>query len=241
MPPLPGELWSRFNPDPAVITAIVAVAALQYWRLRRADVLARHCTLLGWGVACLVFVTPLCALSSALFSARVAEHMILVLVAAPLIASGLPHLRHARSLWALTASALAFFAALWFWHMPGPYQATLVSVAIYWLMHVTLLGSAAWLWRALLDHPVERSAAAFVVGALTAMQIGVLGAIMSLGDHALFRWHLITTWSWGLTPLADQQLGGVILWVPGVALFVWSAIRSLARFWAALEPMRSAN
>jgi putative membrane protein len=229
----------RFNWDPVLIAALIAVAGLQLWAARRLPTRRLLCGLSGWLIAAAAFLSPLCALSVALFAARVAQHMVLVLVAAPLIALGLPA-HSPRALWPLWSSALAFFVALWFWHMPLPYDATFYSVAVYWCMHLTLFGSAIWFWYALMHHTRAHVVDAFAAGMLTSIQMGMLGAFLSLGDHALFRWHLLTTWAWHLTPLEDQQLGGVLMWVPGIIIFLWVALRSLARLWAALDGVRAA-
>jgi putative membrane protein len=167
--------------------------------------------------------------------------MVLVLVAAPLLALAwpLPPARQRRTsrLW---ASAAAFFVALWFWHMPVPYDATFASTWVYWSMHLTLFGSSILLWRELLHARNDRVLAALTVGALTSMQMGLLGAVLTFAAHPLFLWHLTTTAAWGLTPLHDQQLGGVFMWVPGILLFLWAAIRSLERLWNSLEGVRPA-
>ena len=92
--PSPGELLSRFNLDPVLITGLAAVCALQIVMLHRrrgSDARRREIfALAGWLVAGASLLSPLCALSVALFSARVGQHMVLVLIAAPLIALGLP-------------------------------------------------------------------------------------------------------------------------------------------------------
>jgi putative membrane protein len=237
--PLPGELMMRFNTDPVLIAALVALACIHLWAARRLPAGRLLSALTGWIVAAAAFLSPLCALSVALFAARVGQHMILVLIAAPLIAAGLPS-RPAQSKWPLWTGALAFFVALWFWHMPLPYDATFHYVGVYWCMHLSLFGSAIWFWYALIHQPRSHAVDAFAAGTLTSIQMGLLGAFLSLADHALFRWHLNTTWVWHLTPLEDQQLGGVLMWVPGIAIFLWVALRSLARLWATLEAVRTA-
>jgi putative membrane protein len=136
-------------------------------------------------------------------------------------------MRWARlSLW---LSTLTFFAALWFWHMPEPYDATFTSTPIYWAMHLTLFGSALALWRALLRSPREVGGDVLLAGGLTSMQMGFLGAILTTSSRPLYFAHLTTSQFWGLTPLQDQELGGVLMWVPGIALFLWAAIYALGR------------
>lgn len=244
-PPVPGELLTRLNLDPILTVALLTLAALHLRRLQGTPRL-RSCASVGWIVAAAAFISPLCALSVSLFAARVGQHMILLLIAAPLIAYALP--RHpwagagsqrGHDAW-LWAPALAFFLALWFWHMPGPYDATFSSTLVYWCMHLTLFGSGICLWRALLHHRPERTAAVLAIGALTSMHMSLLGAVLTFAGRPLFAWHLLLTSQWGLTPLQDQQLGGVFMWTPGMLLFVWIAVRSLGRLWDALEGVKTA-
>ena len=242
--PSPGELLSRFNLDPVLICVLVALCALQLFVLQRRGGFGMRrrqaFALAGWLVASAAFLSPLCALSVALFSARVGQHMVLVLIAAPLIALGLPRTPPWQHAWRLWASSGAFFIALWYWHMPVPYDATFASTFVYWAMHVTLFGSSIFLWRDLVEHPAHQTAQVLASGTLTFMQMGLLGAVLTLADHPMFQWHLITTQVWGFTPLQDQQLGGAIMWVPGIALFLWIAIRSLGYMWQSLERARPA-
>jgi putative membrane protein len=233
-PPIPGELLSRFNLDPVLITVLLALAIWHVSLARGAR--ARLSAGCGWTIAAAAFISPLCALSVSLFSARVGQHMILVLLAAPLIAYALPIRGERRGVAPLWLSAALFFVALWFWHMPAPYDATFSSTTVYWSMHLTLFGTAILWWRELLHHRPERTADVLAVGALTSMQMGLLGAVLTFAGHPLYFWHLVAmTSAWGLTPLQDQQLGGIFMWVPGILLFLWAALRSLGRLWNVLE------
>jgi putative membrane protein len=237
--PLPGELLHRFNLDPALMAALIIACAWQLWatgrvlsgaRRRRAFAFA------GWVIAAAAFISPLCALSVALCSARVLQHMILLLVAAPLLAMGMPPSVPSYHPWRLWAAATAFFLALWYWHMPGPYDDTFASTAQYWAMHITLFGSGVALWRELLDHPPQWTGQVLGAGALTFLHMGLLGAVFALADRPLFLQHLASTQVWGLSPLQDQQLAGSLMWVPGIGFFLWSALRSLAHLWKSVEP-----
>jgi putative membrane protein len=227
-------LLTRFNFDPILIATLVVLGGFHIRSVRSRA--SRTFAAAGWLVAFVAFVSPLCALSVSLFSARVAQHMVLILVAAPLIAAAYPRgavaRRNSTTLW---VSAVFFFIALWFWHMPVPYDSTFDSTSLYWTMHATLFGSSIVLWRELLNHRHEHIGGVLIVGALTSMQMGLLGAILMFAARPLFFWHLTTTWAWGFTPLRDQQLGGVIMWVPGIILFLWAALRSLGRVWINLE------
>lgn len=241
--PLPGDLLARFNLDPVLIVLLILACAAQLRAVRRngSEVHRRQAfALSGWIIAAAAFISPLCALSVALFSARILQHMILILIAAPLIAVGLPRSAPSRLPWRLWAGTAAFFMALWFWHMPVPYGATFASTGLYWLMHASLFGSAILLWREFLDHPPRWTGQVLAAGALTFMHMGLLGAVLALAARPLFLPHLLSTQIWGLSPLQDQQLGGSLMWVPGIGFFIWSALRSLGQLWRSLERARPA-
>lgn len=221
LPPVPGGLAGRFNLDPVLIAALGVLAALQFGWCRAGGHRGRA-PLAGWAIVAACLLSPLCALSVALFAARVAQHMILLLVAAPLIASGLPQpARGSKGLWPAT---VAFGGALWFWHMPAPYDVTLRSIPLYWAMHLSLFGAGVWLWRELIGHDARDTANVLAAGLATSVQMGLLGAVLTLGGHAWFSVHYLTTQAWGLTPLEDQQLGGVIMWVPSAVVFIIVAL-----------------
>src|SRR5580692_2361331 len=141
---IPEDLWTRWNSDPLLIAAL-ATLALAVGRGHSSDGRA------GWGAIALmlvIFVSPLCALSSALFSARVLHHILLVAAVAPLLALAFPSRRlGSLPLFVLVAAHTIIF---WLWHTPGLYGWGLASVPAYWLMQTSLLGTAWLLWRAVL-------------------------------------------------------------------------------------------
>lgn len=236
--PAPGELLERFNLDPVLILTLAVLAAAHMVHLAGAARRRRVYAACGWFVTAVALVSPLCALSVALFSARITQHMILLLAAAPLLALGLARSSPSSTAWPLWTAATAFMVFLWLWHMPTPYDATFTSTAVYWSMHVTLFGSGIALWRELIHHPARRIALVLMIGLLTSVQMGLLGSVLALAQRPLFYPHFITTQAWGLTPLQDQQLGGTLMWVPGILLFLWAAIHSLHTVWNMLEGTR---
>ena len=228
-PPDPTALAGRWNLDPVLVIALFAVAVgyvvwTRGWRGRGHP--PRAAFYAGWGVAALCLISPLCALSVSLFAARVGQHMILAAVAAPLIALGLPRLQLLGG-GALLATA-TFGAMLWFWHAPGPYAATFDGPVVYWLMHLTLFGAAVWLWAEVLAARHGRLGDAFIALAVTGLQMGVLGAVLTFAPRSLYSIHALTTAAWGITPLQDQQLGGVIMWVPAGVIIVGALVVTLA-------------
>lgn len=230
-PPLPGTIWTRFNLDPVLIVALaILVGTHLYAAYRSGD--RFWLAAAGWMTASVALLSPLCALSVSLFSARVAQHMLLLLVAMPLVASALPRWRAVEGPVALWGAAFAFLLALWFWHMPGPYEATFRSTQVYWAMHVTLAASGLALWATLFRQHTPQAVAA---GLISSIQMGLLGAVIGLASWPMYPPHYLTSEAWGLTPLADQQLGGVLMWVPGCLLFLWVAVRSLGLLWRSLD------
>ena len=238
-PPLPGSLLGRFNLDPVLICVLVVAMAAHLWALRGRPQI--RFAVAGWLTVAAALLSPLCALSVALFSARIGQHMLLLLVAAPLLALALvPETPRAAAPVRLWFSGLLFLIALWFWHMPVPYQATFDSDTVYWLMHITLFGSGVLVWRELLTPDRNTTGERLIVAALTSMQMGLLGAVLTMAGHPLFIPHFLTTQVWGMTPLEDQQLGGVLMWVPGIALFLWASLRGLWELRNRADAMRNA-
>ncbi|MBC7939744.1 MAG: cytochrome c oxidase assembly protein [Chitinophagaceae bacterium] len=230
------EVWlSRWNFDP-VLGAGLLLLAFALWRLQVGhDVtLARRRSLrYAWVLTVLLYVSPLCALSSTFFTLRVIHHIALVLVMAPLLAFGMePWLRRLpTSLWISTAIAAVTF---WTWHAPAPYAAALSSVSIYALMQLTLLASATGFWIA-----VRRSGAAAAMGAILATMVlmGLLGALITFAGRPLYAPHFASTLSWGVAPLEDQQLAGITMWAPGSIAYLLAAI-SIGWRWMVAERAR---
>lgn len=241
-PPVPAELWARWNLDPLLIGTLVIVLLVA----RRAAMKApddRHWSprtfVAGWAIGTAALISPLCALSVSLFSARVGQHMILASLVAPLIAIGLPPPRTGIGQNALTAAA-AFTVALWVWHSPGPYAATFASPAIYWMMHLTVFGTALWLSRAVVHAPRHRLGSATAATLLAGAQMALLGAAIAFARSPLYAPHWLTTRRWDLTPLQDQQLGGAIMWVPAGLIVAAAIVAPLGRALRDGEPPRRA-
>lgn len=225
-PPVLDTLWTRWNLDPVLIAVLVGCALLGMALLRGAGDKRQIAFALAWLVAVVLFVSPLCALTVALFSARIVHHGLLMMVAAPLLVLAMP--RGWRAPLGLLPALVLSSIILWLWHVPDFYVATFQHPAIYWAMQVSLLGSACWLWLALLRGPALLSGGAALVSSI---QMGLLGALLVFAPQPLYLPHLATTSTFGLTPLEDQQLAGLILWVPAnvplLMLALWRLLESL--------------
>ncbi|WP_196258497.1 cytochrome c oxidase assembly protein [Pelagibacterium limicola] len=227
--PTPVTLLGRWNFDPIILAAMfaLAVAWLQWGRRDTAGRLS----LVGAQVLIAVaFISPLCALASALFSARIAHHVILIAGVAPLLAVALPW--KAGPLLPLSALVILHAAVLWFWHAPDPYLWALSHDALYWAMQVTLMGSAYLVWREVLS-PLTRAGPGVMALLATVMQMGFLGALLVFASHPVYIAHFGTTQAFGLSPLGDQQLAGLLMWVTAALPYFGVA---LGRFAAMLAP-----
>ncbi|WP_246018383.1 cytochrome c oxidase assembly protein [Pelagibacterium montanilacus] len=222
--PLPADLWAAWNLDPVLILAMLA--SFLAWRVAgRRDRVGLRANLGAQLLIALAFVSPLCALSSALFSARVAHHLVLIGGIAPLLAIAFPWRR--GPMLPLSALVIGHATIVWLWHAPGPYGFALSSHAAYWLMQATL-GISAWaLWRGVLSPFARNGRGAFALLA-TIMQMGFLGALLVFAPQPVFAPHFGTTAPFGLSPLTDQQLAGLLMWVPAFVPYAGVAIWQLA-------------
>jgi putative membrane protein len=222
-PPAPAEIALAWNLDPPLLAGLALFAAAVAWRPSAA----------GWGalgLMVLVFVSPLCALTAALFSARVVHHVVLIAGVAPLLVLAFPPKGPGRL--PMPLLVLLHAVIVWAWHAPAAYSWALVTVPGYWLMQATLLASAWALWRSVLMSP-EHPVAGLTALIATVGQMGMLGALLTFAPQPLYLAHLATTAPWGLSPLADQQLGGLIMWAPALLPYLAAAILAGRRL---LEP-----
>ncbi len=175
----------------------------------------------------LCFLSPLCPLGVALFSARATEHVMLVLVAAPLLAFGLAPPRFRAGFLSVLVAAFAFACLVWLWHSPRLYDATLQSNLVFWLMNATMMGSAVWFWISILSSD---GLAALAGVSFIGLEMSLLGALIAFAKAPFYSVHALTTAPWGLSQMDDQRLGGLIMWVPAgllglsfsaIALFQW--------------------
>ncbi|HEX8141008.1 MAG TPA: cytochrome c oxidase assembly protein [Pyrinomonadaceae bacterium] len=200
----------------------------------------------GWAALFVALVSPLHPWGEVLFSAHMTQHEVLMLVAAPLLVLAHPLLaflwalprswrqsigaagkrRALHTLWRTLTNPLAAWAihaaALWVWHAPALFQATLRSDLVHTLQHLSFLGSALLFWWALIHgrRGLMGYGAAVLYMFTTSVHSGVLGALITFANKVWYPAYAQTTESWGLTPLEDQQLGGLIMWVPAATVYI---------------------
>jgi len=232
--PVPLEIWSRWNWDVAVLAGLFFVAALGLgMAVYKRPALAYHqipCGLAAWFLLFVLFVSPLCALTSALFSARVVHHVVLFSIVAPLLVGALAGgvRRYEFNASRCVFVFLAHMLAIWIWHAPGPYAAALGNDVIYWLMQSTLLGTAVVFWHCVLSSRDNHFVPVLLLLGTT-VHMALLGAIITFAPQAFYEPHFATTAPWGLTPLDDQQLGGLIMWIPAALPYLAATVYGAAR------------
>ena len=232
LPVAPQALLQAWNMDWRLLLALLALLITVGVRTRGRQ---RRSAVLGWTVLVIAFVSPLCALTVSLVSARAVHHLLLLTVAAPCLAVLVPR---TWQRWPSYLPLLALLVALVLWHVPAFYAWAWDSSVVYWLGQLALLLPAMVFWAALLAPLRERSAAsaATVLPALSQVAVlagvmGLLGAVLSFAPQTLYPVHGMSAWMYGLQPLQDQQLAGLLMWVPGFVPLAAIAAHVLYKAW----------
>jgi cytochrome c oxidase assembly factor CtaG len=206
------------------------------------------CFATGWLAATAALISPLHALGEALFSAHMIEHEVLMVVAAPLFVLARPL---GAAVWAMPSgwrrpvgelgrvvaplwraatdpllATILHGAALWFWHVPAMFDAALASDWLHRLQHVSFFVTGLCFWQAALN-PRSRTAgiglACFCLFA-TALHSGFLGILLTFAPEPLYAYPGEPPSGWSLTVLEDQQIAGLVMWVPAGMVYAAAAL-----------------
>ncbi|MGH2429242.1 MAG: cytochrome c oxidase assembly protein [Candidatus Limnocylindria bacterium] len=198
----------------------------------------------GLGALALALLSPIEAYEGVLFSVHMVQHLLLELAAAPLLLAGAPitlALRSAtpsvrrRMLSVLQSRAvhlisfpivawLLFAGVNWGWHFSTLYDQALENQALHYVQHASFLGAALLFWWPVigadpspwrLPHPVR-----LLYLFLAMPQNSFLGVALLSAGTVLYPHYVTNVRTWGMTPLEDQQLGGVLMWVVGDLAFL---------------------
>lgn len=195
----------------------------------------------GLAVCWIALESPVDALGSVLFSGHMLQHELLAVVAAPLLVLGEPMIVIPRGLppaWrrrfgrverivtgagrpSSDGARLAvvfgvFLATFWIWHAPLLYDAALTSDALHSLQHLSFLTGALWLWWSAIGRRARRNPLAGVALLFGATLQGAWGAILFVfARQPLYDSYLTTTDAWGLEPVEDLRLGGIVMLAAG--------------------------
>lgn len=242
------DFWlTQWNWEPSILigTALIVAGYLYALgplrkRYQLADTVKRWQVvtfLVGVAIMFLALVSPLDELGdSYLFSAHMVQHLCLTIIGPPLLLLGTPGwliepLLRRRSIYlvarGLTYPAVAFFlynVDFWLWHAPPLYDATLVNQNIHILEHVTFIVFGVINWWPIFS-PVEQGLPRLSLGGqilyifLSGMPTVALGAGLTFFPP-LYAPYLAAPRIWGLSAATDQQLGGLIMWIPGNIAYI---------------------
>ena len=229
-------------------------------RTTRARATLRRERLFFWAgllVLLVALVSPLHRAGGVLFTAHMIQHELLMTVAAPLLVLGRPAL---PTLWALPANArksigdlihhpdlasvwrwvsaplaawILHAGAIWLWHLPSLYDASVQSEVAHTAQHLSFMLTALLFWWSVIDRSRSGSHAGIAMICLftTALHTSLLGALLSAAEMPLYQSYKPTaTGLWGLSPLEDQQLGGIVMWVPGGVAYLIAALLLFLRW-----------
>ena len=209
---------------------------------------------LGLGSLAVALLSPLAWLSTRLFSAHMTQHEMLMLISAPLLVFGRPLLamlwafsrdnRDRAGRWARRADVAGAWRAvthpasvfvlhalaLWIWHVPVLYEAALGNESIHALQHLSFVITAALFWWGMVHGRYGRIGygAAVLYVFLTAVHSSVLGALLTIAPYVWYPTYLSAGMQWNIDALADQQLAGLLMWVPSGVIFIVLGLAILA-------------
>ena len=240
----------------ATAAALYAIGVRALWRkagtgrgIRTAQV-ARFAS--GWLVLAVALLSPIDTMGARYFSVHMVQHELLMVLAAPLLVLGRPLEAWAWGLpptwtralartgqapwlsrsWAFATGTMGAWSlhalALWLWHVPVLFDAALASEPVHALQHASFLGTALAFWWAIFGRGVHRPDGASLASLFTTMiHTSALGALLTLAPTVWYATY--ATGAGGpLTPLEDQQLGGLVMWIPAGFAYVVTGLAIVA-------------
>jgi putative membrane protein len=182
-----------------------------------------------------------------LFSVHMVQHLVLTLIFPPLLLAGIPG-------WALRpllskpgvlpvgrivskpwVAALLFSLSIGVWHLAPFYELMMRSHEVHIATHLMFMVTATIMWWPIMSPVPELPRLSPGLGILYLFLVGipmqVVGALITFADEVLYPWYSVAPRTWGLSPLDDQRLGGLLMWVPG-NLYLFMAIAVLFFRWA---------
>ena len=260
-----GNLWLAWTLDPLLLISLALLLGVYFYALgplRRRWGVAEPVDrakvawfVIGWLVLALALLSPLDTLGDEfLFSAHMIQHMLIAIVAPPLLLLGIPAwmvaplfkretVRRAARWVAHPVVAFGIFQAdIWLWHAPALYDLTLANDTVHIIEHLSffLFGLLYWLPVMSPTPAIPRMSKGFAILYLFVgcQPMVALGALLTFAAQPLYQPYVEAPRVWGLSPLADQQLGGLIMWLPSnipylialsVIFFQWLAERDHGR------------
>ncbi|MEP6668613.1 MAG: cytochrome c oxidase assembly protein [Chthoniobacter sp.] len=245
-------LISGWTWNPLLLVASVAALAGSRLAFRQAGRFRYFAASVG--VILLALISPLHTLANGyLFSAHMAQHILLLLVAPALALLGLPASFSVSRLFRfLTYPIVGWISgvgAMWFWHVPSLCSAAAISPTMFTVQTISLLslGSAFW-WQVLAPREEHRlpplAAIVYLFTACTACSaLGIIITFAPAGVCPIFMQPVdrlgilpMLREDWGMTMPRDQQIGGLLMWVPMCLIYVTAILAQLTRWYAVPAP-----
>ena len=244
--------WQGWDWHPSVVIGLALLGGLYVYlgglAAPRRRVTAFGASLVVLGVA---LNGPLHNLSDGyLFSAHMVQHLALTLVFPPLLLYGTPAwvvrpllgpawvLRSARRATRPLAAGALFSAPITLWHVPQFYESALEHHPLHIVQHLVFIATAVIMWWPILSPVPELPRASYPTQLIYLFALGLpmslAGALITLSEQVLYPFYAGAPRVWGLAPLADQQLGGLLMWVVGT-IYLWVAASVVWFRWSARE------
>ncbi len=249
--------WARWDLHPSVVVGLVLLGGLYgHW----GGLAARRRQVASFAAALLVVFFslngPLHNLSDGyLFSAHMGQHLVLTLVFPPLLLYGTPAwvvrpllaprvLRFAAWATRPVPAAAIFLAPITLWHFPAFYEAALRHHPLHVAQHLVFIATSVLMWWPVLSPVPELPRLSYPGQMLYLFLLGIpmsiVGAFITLADGVLYPFYAAAPRVVDLTPLADQQIGGLLMWVPGGLVF-WLAMTVVWFRWSVREEQGEAE
>lgn len=256
-----GPFVADWSLHPTVLIGTALFAGLYFygitgWRRAHApEELVSPWQVLSFSAGCLILLGslngPIHDLSDYyLFSAHMFQHLLLTLVVPPLWLAGTPgwllrpafsrpRVRNAaRFLTRPVIAAIIYSATISVWHVIQLYDLMMRSHEVHVLTHLMFIAVAVILWWPVMspspEVPRTSPGLAMLYLFLVGIPMQVVAAMISLADSVLYEWYAVAPRTWGLSPIDDQQIGGLMMWVPG-GLYLAGAIGIVFFLWASKE------
>jgi cytochrome c oxidase assembly factor CtaG len=246
------DILRSWDVGPVVVLGLLVVALAYVWiagaarrRTGRTNAGATRCFMAGLAVIAVALVSPIGPYSDRLLSVHMVEHILLTMVAPPLLLLGAPvtvalqaasreqrrrfllPLLRSRAVRVLSSPVLGWAllaGALWGSHFSGLYELTLENGTVHRLEHALYLVAALLFWRPVVARdpaPGRLSGPARLFYLFVFMPVtAFLGLAMYGTDRLLYPHYAVATAALGLSPLADQHLAGALMWISGMVLFL---------------------
>jgi putative membrane protein len=182
-----------------------------------------------------------------LFSMHMVQHLVLTLIFPPLLLAGIPTwllrplllqpgvLGLGRFLTRPVVAAVLFSISIAVWHLPFFYDLMMRSHEVHIATHLLFMVTATLMWWPVMgpapELPRLPNGVAMLYLFLVGIPMQIVAALITFADQVLYPWYSVAPRTWGLSPLDDQQLGGLLMWIPG-NLWLFGAIGVLFFRWA---------